>query len=149
MKRPRGKPVTPETLLRQAEVVKLRRGGMTWDMIAQRLGYADPSGARNAYVAASQRIIAEDVGEIRNLEAERLDMAQAAIWGKVMNGDLQAVQTLIRLMERRSRLLGLDAPVQVTHMVSDSMQSEIEFLAKQLGVKDLDEPLVLEQVKTQ
>lgn len=32
----------PEVLAKEAEVLKLRRGGLTFDVIAQRVGYANP-----------------------------------------------------------------------------------------------------------
>jgi hypothetical protein len=35
-----------------------------------------------------------------------------AIWARLMQGDDQAICTALRLSERRSKLLGLDAPVR-------------------------------------
>ena len=93
--------------------MKLRRGGLTWDAIAQRVGYADPSGAQKTYARAASRVLAEDVDAIRKLESERLDLAQAAIWGDVLKADIPAVNTLIRIMERRAKLLGLDQPTRI------------------------------------
>jgi hypothetical protein len=132
MARPRGQAPNPSVLEREAEVVKLRRGGMTWDLIAQRTGFADPSGARQAYMRAASRVVRDDIEQIRQVEEDRLDLAQAAIWGDVMAGNIQAVNALVRIMERRARLLGLDRPVQhqveVTVHDGDSIDAEVQRL---------------------
>lgn len=101
-----------ETKDREAQAVKLRRGGLTFDQIAAEIGCSKGT-AYTLWKKANARIIVEDVEEIRKLEGERLDAAQAAIWAKVMRGEAQAVSGLLRIMERRSKLFGLDSPVRV------------------------------------
>jgi hypothetical protein len=75
------------------------------------------------------RVIAEDVAEIRTLETERLDIAQSAIWGKVLQGDNASITNLLRIMERRAKLLGLDVPVrqqvEVINYDATSIESEL------------------------
>ena len=133
MSRPRPSRITPEVLEREAQVLKLRRVGLTFDMIATQLGYSHASGAHKAYANACKRIIAADVIEIRAVECDRLDIAQTAIWSKVLGGDSQAINNLIRIMERRARLLGLDMPtrtqIEVGTLGSDSIDSEVARLA--------------------
>jgi hypothetical protein len=73
--------VKPETLEKERKVLEYRRGGLTFDLIAERLGYASASGAHKAYLSACNRIVYEDVVEVRKSEMDRLDIAQAAIWG--------------------------------------------------------------------
>jgi hypothetical protein len=119
----------PDVLAKEAEVVKLRRGGLTWDLIAERVGYAFPSAAHAAYQRAAQRIVAEDIQAIRELETERLDLAQSAIWGKVLQGDNPSISNLLRIMERRAKLLGLDQPTRIQAEVvtydPDSVRAEL------------------------
>ncbi|NDB57289.1 hypothetical protein EB001_02385, partial [bacterium] len=76
---PKKSKLNPTTLEKEAKVLELRRGGLTFDMIAERLGYASASGAHKAYVTACNRIIYADVVETRKVEMDRLDIAQAAI----------------------------------------------------------------------
>lgn len=146
--RPRGRSPKPEVLAREAEVVKLRRGGLTWDLIAQKVGYADASGAQSAYMRAAQRLVQDDIEAIRSMEMERLDMAQSAIWGQVLNGSLQAVSTLMRIMERRARLLGLDQPirqqVEVTNYDGATIDREVQRLADLLGAGDRGQARILD-----
>jgi hypothetical protein len=127
----------PEILEREQEVVKLRRGGLTWDMIADRTGYASASAAHAAYQRAARRIVQEDIEAIRRVEAERLDMAQMAIWGSVLSGNIPAVTALIRIQERRAKLLGLDQPIrqqiEVTNYDGDTIDREVARLAELLN----------------
>ena len=48
--------------------------------------------------------------EIRSLELSRLDEMQSAIWDDCMGGKLTAIDRVLKIMERRSKLVGLDAP---------------------------------------
>jgi hypothetical protein len=59
--------------------------------------------------------IAEDV---RQMELERLDVMQHALWDRIEAGDVRAIDTALRVCERRSKLLGLDAPTR-TDLTSD------------------------------
>jgi hypothetical protein len=103
----------PEVLAREAEVLKLRRGGLTFDVIAQRVGYANPGSAQKAYERSLTRVTAEDAAVMRQVENDRLDMAQSAIWVKVLQGDNQSISNLLRIMDRRAKLNGLDVPVRI------------------------------------
>ena len=42
----------PAVIEKQKKVLELRRGGLTFDLIAERLGYANASGAHKAYQSA-------------------------------------------------------------------------------------------------
>jgi hypothetical protein len=127
--RPRGKQPKPAVIEREQEVVKLRRGGLTWDLIGQRVGLTT-SGAYNAYERALKRVVLEDVQAIRQLETERLDLAQSAIWGKVLQGDNPSIANLLRIMERRAKLLGLDQPTRIQAEVitydGNTVRAELE-----------------------
>lgn len=131
--------VNPDTIDKEKKVLELRRGGLTFDLIAQRLGYASASGAHKAYMSACKRIVYEDVVEVRNAEMDRLDIAQAAIWGDLTdtvntdaNTRAKLVMALMKIMERRARLLGLDMPtkaqVEVTTYDRNTIDAEVERL---------------------
>jgi hypothetical protein len=136
MARPRNRPPKPEVLAKEAEVVKLRRGGLTWDLIAKQVGYKHGSSAQDAYVRASQRIVRDDIEAIRKMEEDRLDMAQASIWSKVMQGEISAINTFLRIQERRAKLLGLDQPlkqqIEVTNYDGDTIDAEVRRLVELL-----------------
>ena len=52
----------------------------------------------------------ELVGELRNLEIERLDNLKLPVWRKAMDGDLPSAIAVVRCIMSRCRLLGLEGP---------------------------------------
>jgi hypothetical protein len=62
--------------------------------------------------------------EYVQVEVASLNAAQAAMWPKVLRGDTVAVERFVKLSERRSKLLGLDAPVQVESKAEVSITVE-------------------------
>ena len=98
---------------RQLQALELRKAGASYEAIAERLGYADRSGAYRAVKAALTLTLREPAAELRSLEAERLDAMLLPLWRRVQTGDEKAVDRALRIMERRARLLGLDAPASV------------------------------------
>ena len=51
--------------------------------------------------------------ELQVQEADRLDRLQFNLWNRAVGGDVTAIQTVLKIMERRARLLGLDQPQKV------------------------------------
>lgn len=101
--------------LRQ-RVLELRRQGVTIRAIADQVGKSSTR-VHQVLLAALQQIAKEtevEVRELRMLENDRLDRALQAIWPGVEAGDLKAIDRLIRIIERRSRLFGLDSPSKPT-----------------------------------
>lgn len=95
---------------RQRKALELRKQGKTYAVIAVELGYRNTSGAHTAVKSALHKTLSEPAEELRLLEAERLDMLLAAVWPSATNGEPKAVENALRIMERRAKLLGLDAP---------------------------------------
>ena len=56
----------------------------------------------------------------------RLDALQIALWDKAVGGDAVAVGYVLKILERRSRLAGLDAPIRIKANV-EPMALQIEF----------------------
>jgi hypothetical protein len=123
MARPRGRAPKPQVLDKERRVVSLRREGLTWDQISKEVGYASPSGASDAYYRASYRVVKEDVDQLRQLENDRLDFLFQAVWDSALEGDHKAVDSCLRIMARRAKLLGLDSR-QVTKF---SFTNETDF----------------------
>lgn len=99
---------TDDTIAKERKVLELRRAGVTLDVIAEQVGYTNRSAAYKALKRALARTLQQPADELRDLEADRLDRLQAAIWAKAMNGDLRAIDRVLLIAERRARLLGLD-----------------------------------------
>ena len=106
---------------RAEEAYRLRCKGSTWEEVARACHF------RNGNVAASEvrimltkmqvRMDNESRVEILNMEMDRLDSLQAAVWDQAMDGDYKAVDTVLKVMNHRAKLLGLDEaqPTNVTN----------------------------------
>lgn len=140
--------VNPDTVERDAQACRLRRDGKSLDEIASIMGYSDRSGPLKAIRRALVAIVQEPAEEVKALELERLDL----LWSKTMevllrkhlvrrwvsDGEwehvlddgpvLKAVETLLKIQERRARLLGLDAAKKVELWAMDAIDAEIQRL---------------------
>lgn len=109
----------PDTADRYRQVVQLKAAGLTFDEIAERVGYRSRSGAKEAYDAALRWWGTESVDQLRTVEGERLEQLWRRTFAKIIadpetTGELVAlVNTAVRLSQRKSALFGLDAPEQV------------------------------------
>jgi hypothetical protein len=102
-----------DTKKREARVFELRIQGNTFDQIATEVGYSGPSGAWQAYQRVRSEFIYESIDESRQLELMRLDELQVAVWDRAINGELPAAHCVLKIMDRRAKLLGLDKPEKV------------------------------------
>jgi hypothetical protein len=109
---------SPELVDKEIRVLELRRVGLTWVRIAEEVGYADHTGAYAAYKRAIKRTQQQPADELREQEIDRLDRLQVAVWPSAMKGDTRAIMTIIRLMERRAKLLGLDKPIKIEQEIT-------------------------------
>jgi hypothetical protein len=99
-----------QTLKRDSRVYELRIQGLTFDAIANEVGFSGPSGAWQAYQRIRQEVIFESIDDARQLELMRLDDLQVAVWERAINGELPAAHCVLKIMDRRAKLLGLDKP---------------------------------------
>lgn len=103
----------PEQIDKELKVLELRRAGLTWQRIAEETGYADHTGAYAAYKRAIKRTLQQPADELRQQELDRLDRLQLAAWQNAMKGDVRSIMTIVKLMERRAKLTGLDMPIKI------------------------------------
>ncbi|MCA1625984.1 MAG: hypothetical protein LC778_19750 [Acidobacteria bacterium] len=106
----RGNKTSPRmvhAVLRQADSLKLRIEGLTFDEIAHRLGYADGSSAHYAVTAALNKTLQEPADQLRKLEMIRTDALLKGLWKKVLKGTLGAIDRVIKVMDHRAKLSGL------------------------------------------
>jgi len=91
---------------RGIEAMQLRLGGLDYQTIADRLGFADKSGAYRAVTRALAEVKRETARESVRLELARLDALLAAVWPLAMMGDLRAMDRVVKIMEWRAKYLG-------------------------------------------
>ena len=97
---------------RKLEALRLRKAGYSFPAIALELGYGGPSGAYKAVMTALVATLQEPADDVRRLELERLDELLKGLWYFAKVGNQGAIDKVLRIMERRAKLLGLDAPTK-------------------------------------
>ncbi len=94
---------------RRSEAIRLKTAGCTYEQIAQELGYANRGTVHRIVSQALDVREVESVDELRRLELDRLDAVHASLWVRAMEGHVPSVLALLRVMDLRTRLLGLQA----------------------------------------
>jgi hypothetical protein len=88
---------------------ELRKAGASYELIADKLGYKTPESAEGAIRARLQRMYKPDaVEDVVQMELARLDALQLVAWRRAKEGDLSALDRILKIMERRAKYLGLD-----------------------------------------
>jgi len=114
MKRIKTSPAKTRRLELQAKALELRRGGAGFVEIGEKLGVGKSTAHRliEASMADARAQILASVDELRAEEVSRLDGMLAKLYPKAAEGDVQAIDRVVKIGERRAKLLGLDAPVR-------------------------------------
>ena len=128
----------------------LRIAGASYSEIADVLGYASVPSARLAVERSLASTVTEETREEkRRLIARRIERLTRAVWGKATDENhpehLAAVRTALSLVDRYAKLVGADAPTEVT--VYTPTVSEMErWIAEQASkmLSGLPEDVVIE-----
>ena len=119
---------TEEQALIDTEALKYRSRGYTYQQIADTMGCSKPTAFARVKRALAA-IPAEAVDEYRRLEGERLDNLLAIATHQAMTKkSLFAIDRCLAIMDRRAKLLGLDAPIRTEVITLDYIQAEIQRL---------------------
>ncbi|MER8003035.1 hypothetical protein [Streptomyces sp. NPDC095613] len=112
-----------EVAARRAELIRLRRAGVRFeDPQIQNLGYTSRGAASKDFIRALTERRDEQAAEAsvyRQEENERLDALLESVWPSATSRsggegevDLRAVEAVLKIMDRRAKLNGLDMPVK-------------------------------------
>lgn len=99
---------------RMRQAFELRKAGVSYDDIAVRLGYKSRSGAYNAVKSVLDSVTQETSKELQTLHSERLNTMLMVAYRNAQQGDLRAIDTVLRIMERQAAMTGIDAPKETT-----------------------------------
>ena len=103
---------------RQKQALKLRLAGASYEDIATQLGYAGRGNAWRSVMAALKATLQEPADQVRILEAARLDRLLLGVWTQAAKGNQSAIDRAIKIMERRAKLLELDAPTKTQSAIT-------------------------------
>lgn len=91
---------------RRALVLEYRRQGFSFAEIGGALRISAASAYRDCVVSLAD-ITAEPARDLLELELLRLDELQMAIYGRALDGDLDAINACLKILDQRAKLLGL------------------------------------------
>ena len=147
-----------------ARALEFRRRGLSYEQISAQMEWRSPSSAHESVQRALADSAREASEEVRQIEAARLDeltrtlmrvlatkhyvvsvasgvVAKHPETGQPLQDDapvIQAVAGLVRISERRAKLLGLDAPARarVEVITEDVVDAELAELARRVAEND-------------
>ena len=136
---------TEERAELMAKAFELRKAGASFAKIAKQLRIS--SATVHKYIHATIKAYHDEARETSKamitLELSRLDDMTLGIWSKARAGEYKAIEAMIKIMERRAKLLGLDTmqtakqinvnitPDQIAEMSDDELTKLIAQLENQ------------------
>lgn len=105
---PKGVPARVTRATRKQKALQMRCAGIPVEAIAAHMKVHP----RTVYTWLKDAIAAiprEEADELRLLELDRLDAIFRGLFSDAINGDVRAAEGCLKVMERRARLLNLDA----------------------------------------
>lgn len=105
---PKGVPARVARATRKAKALQMRRAGISVEVIAAHLK-VHPRTVYTWLRDALAAIPREEANELRLLELDRLDAIFRGLFPDAVAGDVRAAEACLKVMERRARLLNLDA----------------------------------------
>lgn len=121
--------------------IELKLAGYSWEDIAEIMGYPDAQRAQVALETALEKQLATDPqmrAKLREYTGRRLERLLRAVWAKAIDPShaeqMVAHQRALAVIDRHSKLYGLDAPTEVT--VHTPTASRLQnFVAEVLAAK--------------
>jgi len=128
-------PRTVRTLDRAARALEMKRLGASYPAIGKALGISKQAAWKliQKQFADLREQTEESAEDVRDLMLIRLDGMLWALRGKIKRGDPRAIDTGLRIEERRAKLLGTDAPSKSEVSGPDGGAIEIEDARGQLA----------------
>ncbi|TYB71231.1 hypothetical protein FXF51_01990 [Nonomuraea sp. PA05] len=99
-----------ELAQRRNQALQMRIAGVSPTLIAERLGYNSPQAASGDITAALKRAAKVEglaAEHLLHLELSRLDRMLAALWPKVLKGEVQAAEVCHKIIKTRASLTGV------------------------------------------
>jgi putative sterol carrier protein len=92
---------------RMAKVLELRKGGANFAQIADKLSISKTQAYKD-FRDALKDLTQEPALDVLKIELERLDAMLLGLWRDARTGDVKAIGSVLKIMDRRAKYLGLD-----------------------------------------
>jgi uncharacterized protein YerC len=123
---------------RNKKILELRIAGASERQIADEVGISDTQVHRvlHSTIEDMNKRMDHKAAIVKRLELERLDRMTLALFGQ--RGDPRTADSLLRIMERRARYLGIDAPTKIDTTTEQRGPVVIKHDLSKLTVEELD-----------
>lgn len=127
MKPSKSSPARARSVELQAKALELRRMGLGFVAIGEQLGLKKSQAHRlvTAGMAEARAQIGASADELRTEELSRLDGMLQGLWPRARKGEVVAIDRVLKIGERRAKLLGLEAPVRIETTGRDGAPIEV------------------------
>lgn len=127
-----------ERVNRDRAIIADRIAGASVEDIAEKYSIDNSTVASivNKRLAQTLKLMESEVDILRQQEMQRLDAVQAAAWPAAMNGHIDSLKILMSAIDRRCKLLGLDAPQRVEVISLGAIEAELRRIDSQLSLAD-------------
>ena len=130
MARQKTSPAAIEKRQRMDQALKLRARGKVYREIAEEMGIGQTTAYE--YVQDAMAEIPRESAEIVfNIDLDRLDKALEALWPAVLEGDVKAIEAMLKIHDKRVRLFHLD---KVHGKGDETADSVIDQLARAVNL---------------
>ena len=107
--------------------------GYTYQQIADKCGYPDEIAAYQAVRSRVKNGVRESATELIEVEKNTLEQLQRSAWkmlrkSKTPRDVTTCINSILRIQDRRAKLLGLDAPTKLA-----LLHNEAEKIAREIG----------------
>lgn len=125
-----------ERAIRDRRIIQARRAGKEiWDIAEEHdITPATVSNIINKRLSQTIRLRDQEVDLLRQQELDRLDAVQAAAWPMAQEGHIDSLKICMNAIDRRCKLLGLDAPQQMEIISIGAIEAEIRRINSQLEI---------------
>lgn len=129
----------PHIAERRARAFELRKMGLPYRVIGAQLGISAGRAHDDVTIAMKALLPVEEVEEVRQQECDRLDhlmvVAMSIAGDDAARPDLRlvAVDRVLAIQQRRSKLLGLDMPTKLEHSGEVTVTQQAAVLVDELA----------------
>jgi hypothetical protein len=100
--------------LHEQQAFELRKAGASYSKIGEKLGCSKGAAYKmvDRVLQDLRKKVTEDAEHVKRMELERLDDLTIAVYRQAKEGNVACIDRVLKLMERRAKILGLDEPDQ-------------------------------------
>jgi len=118
----------------------MRLAGKSYRAIGEGLRLSGERARQLVAEAIGELGIREKAEQLLELELARLDRIQEAVFAAAINGDTRAAVVVLRVMERRSRLVGLDrvpreAAERAVEAIYEDMRADADEVLRRIALE--------------